>query len=132
MQWNYLHSQQDIDKFMSSINRFHDSCLKELNYISGAYVDENLDMCPINSQRCLDVVFQTQLDAIPEFAIRFEGLKYLKLIPCDESYTCEIFGANMFLKDDMICWYDSEELYNNADCYGMVIYATKAKWRCLK
>ena len=36
--WKELHTQHEIDNFMKEIIGFHDSCIKEIKYSSGAYV----------------------------------------------------------------------------------------------
>ena len=40
--WNEIATQEDLASFMDTMCFFHDSCLKELKYISGAYVNEKL------------------------------------------------------------------------------------------
>ena len=47
--WNKITSNQDIINFMELISGFHDSCIKELRYYSGAYVDKDLSMYTIIS-----------------------------------------------------------------------------------
>jgi len=36
--WHYVETQQDVDYIFEQTGGFHDSVIKELNYISGAYV----------------------------------------------------------------------------------------------
>ncbi len=38
--WETIHTSVEILKFMENVCYFHDSCIKEISYISGAYVDE--------------------------------------------------------------------------------------------
>jgi hypothetical protein len=38
--WNEINSNEDLSNFMDMHYGFHDSCLKELKYISGAYANE--------------------------------------------------------------------------------------------
>ena len=40
--WKELRTQHEIDNFMKEIIGFHDSCIKEIKYSSGAYVETNL------------------------------------------------------------------------------------------
>ena len=61
--WNEIANEKDLNSFMDTMHGFHDSCLKELKYISGAYVNEELRMFPINKQRKLSVIIQRQLQA---------------------------------------------------------------------
>lgn len=59
--WEIIHTNSEILKFMESVCYFHDSCIKEIRYISGAYVGENLSMHPLNDRRILRVVIQTTI-----------------------------------------------------------------------
>ena len=60
--WNDIANENDLIKFMDAMYGFHDSCIKEIKYISGAYVNEKLSMSPINSQRILSVIIQRQFE----------------------------------------------------------------------
>ena len=42
--WNEISTDDDVLKFMEAVCFFHDSCIKEMSYVSGAYVDVNLSM----------------------------------------------------------------------------------------
>ena len=48
--WNQIKNNDDIAEFMGKLAYFHDSCLKELKYVSGAYIEEHY-MQPINKKR---------------------------------------------------------------------------------
>lgn len=61
---------------MYRMGSFHDSCLKEMKYISGAYVDEELSMLPVNSKRMLSVIIQRQFENPSAIELQFVGLKY--------------------------------------------------------
>ncbi|MEI3129995.1 MAG: hypothetical protein V8S89_03865 [Oscillospiraceae bacterium] len=76
---------------MEKLHFFHDSCIKE-QYISGAYVNAELRMHAINDRRLLRVLVQLQSAELATLEQEFGGLKYMNLIPLDETYTCEIFG----------------------------------------
>ena len=58
--WNEIANEKDLNSFMDTVCGSHDSCLKELKYISGAYVNEELSMLPINNQRALSMIIQRQ------------------------------------------------------------------------
>lgn len=58
--WKELRTQHEIDNFMKEIIGFHDSCIKEIKYSSGAYVEKNLSMSPVNTKRTLTVLIQRQ------------------------------------------------------------------------
>lgn len=100
--WNEIANEKDLYIFMDAMYGFHDSCLKEIKYISGAYVNEKLNMLPVNNQRILHMIIQRQFENPSVIEMQFEGLKYLKLFPNDENYTCEILDATMILKEDCV------------------------------
>ena len=104
--WNEIKSEKDLKSFMDIVCGFHDSCIKEIKYISGAYVDETLSMLPNNTQRTLSVIIQLQFENPSVVEMQFVGLKYLRLFPIEEDYTCEILDTTMILKKDCIYWCD--------------------------
>lgn len=131
--WNEISNEKDLYSFMDNMYGFHDSCLKEIKYISGAYVNEKLGMYALNDQRVLSVIIQRQFEDPSAVEMQFAGLKYLKLFPCDDDYTCEILDATMILKEDCVYWCDcgglSEE---DIESYtGTVICASKVRWRAV-
>ncbi len=131
--WNEITNEEDLQSFMKCMYFFHDSCIKELKYISGAYVDENLSMYPLNDQRVLKVIFQRQYDENSMIELEFQGLKYLNLFPLDEQYTCEILDSTLILKNNCVYWADSGELSEeDIESYdGTVICASKLRWRSI-
>ncbi len=129
--WMEISDENFLKNFMESVDFFHDSCIKELKYLSGAYVDEELSMYPINDRRVLNVIIQRQYEKNPMIEMEFSGLKYLKLFPVDEGYTCEISDSTMILKEDCIYWCDCGGLLeaNLSDYAGTLICASKFRWR---
>lgn len=132
--WNEIANEKDLNSFMDAMYGFHDSCLKEIKYISGAYVDEELSMFPINNKRILSMIIQRQFESPSVIEMQFAGLKYLKLFPNDENYTCEILDATMIFKDDCIYWCDCGDLSeSDLDNYtGTLICASKLRWRSIE
>ena len=131
--WNEICNEQDIKEFMDKVCAFHDSCIKEMHYISGAYVDKNLGMYPLNNRRVLRVIIQRQFEELSMIEMEFAGLKYLDLYPTDDYYTCEIFDTTLLMKDGYIYWCDSgnasEEDIEDRD--GTIICAAKLRWRSI-
>lgn len=132
--WHVVHDNDDLASLLSYTHSFHDSCIKELKYLSGAYVDEELSMWPVNDRRSLGMVIQCQSKTAPMIEMEFEGLKYLKLIPQDDGYTCEILDATMIMKKDCIYWCDSGGLAESdlVNYGGTIICASKLRWRSIK
>lgn len=129
--WNDIANENDLNNFMDAMYGFHDSCIKEIKYISGAYVNEKLSMSPVNSKRILSVIIQRQFEDLSAIEMQFAGLKYLNLFPNDENYTCEILDATMIIKEDRIYWCDCGGLSEkDIESYtGTTICASKARWR---
>lgn len=132
--WEIISTNGEILKFMENVCYFHDSCIKEINYISGAYVSENLSMYPLNNRRVLRVVIQRQYEKDSMIEMEFQGLKYLKLFPVDDSYTCEILDSTMIMKDGNIYWCDCGNLTEPdiVDYAGALICASKLRWRSIE
>ena len=132
--WQNISNKIEIQQFMEQVCYFHDSCIKEISYLSGAYVDEELSMYPLNSCRLLRVVIQRQSEKDSMIEMEFHGLKELKLFPVDERYTCEILDSTMILKDGDIYWYDSGNLSeaNLDNCASILICASKLRWRSIE
>ncbi|MBO4934508.1 MAG: hypothetical protein J5441_05005 [Clostridia bacterium] len=129
--WNEISNENDLTRFMETHDAFHDSCIKELKYVSGAYVNDDLSMYPVNDKRVLRVIIQRQSEKHSVIEMEFSGLNYLKLSPNDENYTCEILDSTLILKDDCVIWCDcgglTEAGINDYD--GTVICASKLRWR---
>lgn len=67
---------------MERVYDFHDSCVKEMSYISGAYVDDSLSMYPLNDRRILRVVIQRQFDENSMIEMEFQGFKVPQAFSC--------------------------------------------------
>ena len=129
--WNEIITPEDITCLMAAFGHFHDSCIKEIRYISGAFVTEEMAMNPVNSKRIVDVVFQRQYQNPTAIVLRFVGLNVLHLVPCDDNYTCEIHSAAAFFRDGRVYWADCADVAEGeAESYdGTWICASKLRWR---
>ena len=63
-------------KFVNRVYGFHDSCIKELNYVSGAYVAEDFGMYPLNTKRCLKLIIQSQMETVGTIEMEFSGVDF--------------------------------------------------------
>lgn len=61
-------------------------------------------------------------------------LNYSKLFPVNGDYTCEILDSTMMVKGGNIYWCDCGNLSESdlEDYAGMLICASKLKWRSIK
>jgi len=149
--WNEIRNESDLHAFMEKHYDFHDSCIKELKYISGAYATET-GLHPLNDQRILRVIFQGKFKDANVIEMEFIGLKRLSFLPTDEKYDCIIFEATMFFQDRCIYWCNwklsESELINpgeiqikpqhlpsnyyehDSDGYSLIlICASRVRWR---
>lgn len=129
--WKGIKTNDDIKSFMDLVCYFHDGCIKEMHYLSGAYVGEGLGMYPLNDKRILKVIIQRQFDNPSMVELEFSGLQYMNLNPVDPKYTCEILGSTILEKDGFIYWCDDDSVdaasIENYD--GTLICAEKLRWR---
>lgn len=91
-------------------------------------------MKPLNDQRVVSVVVQRQWEENAMIEMEFAGLRYLRLCPVDESYTCEILGATMCVHDGMIYWCDCEgvEPSEFEQYQGTIFCAKEFRWRAVE
>lgn len=131
--WNAINNDKELRLFMEKICNFHDSCIKEIKYLSGAYVDENLSMKPINTCRTLSVIIQRQFERDSTIELEFSGLKHMNLCPNGEEYTCEILDATMLFTDEGIYWCDCGGVLEQdiKNYRGTVICALNFRWRAI-
>ena len=120
--WNEIQDEQALEEFAALAEHFHDGCVKELRYISGAYVDANLNMYPLNDRRALRMAIQCQSREHPVIELEFAGLKTLSLSPVGTDYTCEIAEAVMRMEDGCFYWSDGGDT---------TVCAEKMRWRML-
>ena len=131
--WHEIHNEKELQGFLDQMWHFHDSCIKEIRYLSGAYVNSEGWMHPLNDKRVLSVILQGNFQNAYVIEMEFSELEYLRLWPIDPTYTCEIFEAFMTWKNGNIYWYDREGLLeNDADKEGTVICAKHFRWRAVE
>ncbi len=132
--WEIISNNDEMSRFMERVCCFHDSCIKEISYLSGAYVDAKLSMYPFNNRRVLRVVVQRQYEKDSMIEMEFQGLKHLKLFPLDERYTCEILDSTMMMKDGSVYWCDCGNLFESdmGDYTGILVCASTLRWRSIE
>lgn len=128
--WKKIENEKDLLSFMESMGSFHDSCIKEIKYISGAYVNDDFSMYPLNDRRILKIIIQRQTPEMPMVEMEFSKLKFLQLCPIDESYTCEITESKMFIENGLIYWADCTS--SSEAKKETIVCASNVKWRCIE
>ncbi|MDD2268460.1 MAG: hypothetical protein PHY15_02785 [Eubacteriales bacterium] len=125
--WNYIETQEDAESLMEQVSGFHDSVLKELNYISGAYVDSNKSMYPKADLRKVAMCFESQWCQPIEMI--FEGVTTLNLRPSGDNYDSIIFGASLYVKDASVFFCDDYLEKIDRSYEGTWITAYSLRWR---
>lgn len=108
--WTYIKNNSDIKEFS---NYFYDTCLKELWYESGMYVDNNLSMQPVNDKTNLHIIFQSQSKIENVIEVVFEKVDAFCVNPTNADYDGIINGICMVLKDNKMVWFDQENFYDD-------------------
>ena len=147
MEWYEVKEQKDIDYLLKKYCGFHDSCLVELNYKSGAYVDKERSMCLGKSEeRGLHMIFQSQCtETVLELC--FTNVKKFHVAGWQEHYSCDIFDCYLEIcndlimgrDDNLIVWADNEcfnpreevERYILNEPMTTYVIASNLKWRYL-
>jgi lipopolysaccharide assembly outer membrane protein LptD (OstA) len=125
--WHYIYSTHDIEFILEQTNGFHDSVLKEMNYVSGSHVDNKNHMHCNDSVRQVTMWFDSQWCRSIELV--FEGVVSLNLRPFSNNEPSYLYDASLFLQDKTVFFFDSEinEIDNSYD--GTWIASCGLRWR---
>lgn len=127
-----INDEEQLQGFLELIDYFHDSCIKEMHYISGGFVGDDLCVHPFDDIRTLSVIFQRQYKPNSVIELVFEDLVSLNLIPRKKDYDCIILDSilekvnGFYIWDE---WGDTQSI--PVDDPGIRIVAKKLKWRAL-
>lgn len=126
-EWRFIETQENANAFMEEVCGFHDSIIKEIHYISGAFVNIDKSMMPIEDKR--SVLIQVQSQQCRNFEMAFQGVTALNLRPAADNYTGDIFDAAIIVQDESIFFSDSFMEHVNLIYEGTWITAYSLKWR---
>jgi len=138
MEFNKINTQEDIQELMNKFGFFHDSCIKEIKYISGGYVskkvsDKNRTMCPVNSIRSVYIIFQSQNTDCSVIEMKFDFIQKLNLVPRNEDYDCIINDASLVKINNLFYWseWESFDIEDIEIENGTWISSKEVGWRQL-
>ena len=100
--WNKVITQSDVDSLLEIYGGFHDACIINLNYTSGANVDESLSMiygAPEDSK--VSVVFKRQWKPA-SVELLFEGMRKMNIAGWQNNYSCDIIHCYLAFHNDLI------------------------------
>lgn len=105
----------DIERLMESFAGFHDSCIVSVNYGSGAYVDKNGCMgCGNNDEHTLCMILHSQWSKPLE--LYFSGVRKCVITGFRDNYFCDIYGATLKFRTDLLGKTRDDNLIIWADC----------------
>lgn len=130
--WIEAQTNDELKSIINIYNEFHDGCIKEIKYISGSYVDEDLSMMPMDSIKELSVIIQRQNRNPSVIELVFSGVERLNLVPSADNYDSIIFSAILEKQNGSIyfadCRYEIEQLESMSN-HCTWIKAKNLKWR---
>lgn len=126
--WIYIESENDIHNLMEIFHGFHDSVLRNLNYISGSGKRDK-GIIVSDSIRQVSMIFDSLWSESIE--IVFEGVLLLNLRPAQDKYSSDLSSATILIKDSAILFYDDKVDYEQKSYEGTWINALGMRWRFL-
>ena len=106
--WKEIVSPEDIRWLLDEYGCFRDACLKEAWYYSGHYVSDELRMS-CGNKTCIRMIFHRQYKGPAVLEMKFSGVTRMNLIPPQDRYICNIFGATLTKDEDLFYWAETEE-----------------------
>ena len=130
--WHELKNDKDAEQFRQAVWSFHDSCIKEIKYINGFYVNKKYVTHPMNDQRKLIMKVHRRVDSSSVIELEFTGITFMRFLPDDGKYSCEILKSKFFFSRGVVSWCDNDKAENfeeAAELSRTVIVAGKVRWR---
>ena len=122
-------NKKEIQLFLEKCHSFHDSCIYEIDYISGSYVDESMRMSLENTSNTLRMRFHSQNMDCKVFDLEFSGLISLHFNPPSPNESHEIFAGTVIDYEGIYFWSDNHE-FDPSDLVNS--FKRKETWICCK
>ncbi len=104
--WSDVNNQAAIENLLRMYGGFHDSCITELRYQSGADVTADLSMRFGNPlDRKLYVILKRQFEPIT-IELLFEGMRQMNVTGWQMNYFCYILDCYLAFRNDLITGMD--------------------------
>lgn len=106
--WNYIETEEDIDKILEEYSGFHDAVIKEMSYISGDYYvkeDKFMKLSESGSKQ-IKILFDSEWGGELEMVLL--APRMVHLIPGEENKWSDIIDVSIFIKDCRVYFYTSE------------------------
>ena len=126
-----IKNETDISELMIFYDNFHDSLIKEIHYTSGGYVQDDRVMYPVNSERALSILFESQHAECKILELQFDKIKEFHLIPNGPDFDCVIYGATFKKDGKLFFWADCPDLSVDKipKDYGTWVISESVSWR---
>jgi hypothetical protein len=129
MPWNEIKNQIEVDSFNECFGYFHDSCLKELWFSTGGYVNKDYRMNPI-SNPIARLIFQRQSEQLSIIEIEFKDVIQINVRPVPINYGVDIIQTHMYFENGVFFLSDKDYEYSeNGKDKSTWIAAKKVRWR---
>ena len=124
-------NKTDIQLLLEKCHGFHDSCIYEIHYLSGSYVDESMSMrmSSGNTSNTLRMRFHSQNKDCKVFDLEFSGLISLNFNPPSPNESHEIFGGTVIDYEGVYFWSDNHK-FDPGDLVNS--FKRKETWICCK
>ena len=134
MTFREINTTYDMNTLMNDFGRFHDSCIKEIVYISGGFVNEKGAMNPFDSLKSVIIVFQSQDAKYQNIEIKFDGVVQMNLVPKPDDYDNIIYEASLIRENELYYWaeWGDFRITDSNNYTGTWISAKKISWRALE
>lgn len=121
--WIDITDNASIDKLMSDYVGFHDSCIVSVNYSSGAFVDDNGAMGDGSAdEHTVSLIVHSQCRGPLELC--FSGVRKCCITGFRECYFCDIYGATLSFRSDLLGKTRDDELivWANSENFDPKVY----------
>ena len=120
--WNAIHSKRDIQNLLEAYGGFHDACLVDVFYRSGARVtDQNAMVFGPSDDHVMFMTFHSQWHKEP-LELCFTGVKRCNIVGFQSNYSSEILDCYLAFHTDLITGHD-DPLIVWADYAGFSPYS---------
>ena len=100
--WNAVNSSNDIHDLMESFGGFHDTCLVDVFYRSGAHVTkDNAMVFEPSSEYVLFMTFHSQWYK-ESLELCFTGVRRCNIVGFQNNYFCEILDCYLAFHTDLV------------------------------
>ena len=110
MDWNEIRTTDDVDYFNTLVSLFNESYLKELCFVSGNYVSEDLKLQECN-EPIARLLFQSKWGNPSVIEMEFREILQINIKPSAKEDGSIIFDAPLHAINDIFYWNSNDVLF---------------------